>query len=938
MKKQIITKIISGVIIFTFVFSFLQIVLPTIATAASQIDWEKPNKSGKTYDKYKFKITDVVNSDVAMQVVGCTGVVNKVSTWMHKITSIKQRVKDAQKILDQATKMCVAGEKVIITAAGLTPQINDGTTGTDKGIDCKEITNTKDGEALRLKIEDMAATQAKDDLEGCFNGIATTLAKNQLTALTRSAVSWINTGFSGNPLYVQNITSLTNGIERNVLETGINQLTNQNNAYPYGTAFSQSIIRGYQTGGIFNSGTNALNNLTSDLSYFITDPNSYFTVQDERTALQRAQDANIAFSDDFSTGGWDGWLAFTQRDQNNPLGFTMRASQYFADDIDEQTNNTKAEVLQNNGFLSQKRCIKWQIYDDTGNPKISQKYINWQKDSLNSSLMGPISSRPEMFVFAANKTKSGYDVCKEWDVITPGSLIKDQMSAYITSPVRQLELADTINESLNAVFSILLSKLQSNGLSGLSSEKYVYDEENMDWTNSTNGSLGGSSVYNNNGAYSSGFDLTRDLGNTYIYGDPKKLGTWNAFEKINLTSTNQSLYPDLAPVSNDDDTIKQTSNVYYTVANPGKTKIILNGYNGWAEGDRAFWNGSEWQNWKKDQANPIKKRGVIQIQKDYIVAATESLQFLPNVMPKLGELDYCIPGPNPNYKTNVGDNESLYTDWVGTMTGTYSQNGFLERDSTTFTIAKPGDKEYEAWKNIFKDNPKVWSWLAKSQPDGKNNPHLYYDWPFKLGNGEAKNDNAEAQQGKWIDNYLYMVNNYMFNNFYEVFDKMMNKMYFGNMTREYNETENSSTRTLNPSYLPMAEEGLALVKDIVAYDEDITAVMNQYRDDITKAKTNIGKLEAIKKQVSMIIKDAQDRRDANLIKQVNELNERAIQACKDEEQACMEDERGTVVCSALYQQCLEKAGTDGSILTPAEYKVKYAQCLENSEQRKYSLL
>lgn len=938
MKKQIITKIISGVIIFTFVFSFLQIILPTTVNAASQIDWEKPNKSGKTYDKYKFKITDVVNSDVAMQVVGCTGVVNKVSTWMHKITSVKQRVKDAQRILDQAKKLCVSGEKIIITSAGLTPQINDGTTGVDKGIDCKEITETKDGEALRLKIEDMAATQAKDDLEGCFNGIATTLAKNQLTALTRSAVSWINTGFSGNPLYVQNITSLTTGIERNVLETGINQLTNQNSAYPYGTAFSQSVIRGYRSGGLFNSGANALDNLTSDLSFFITDPNSYFTVEDERTVLQRSQDANKAFSDDFSTGGWDGWLAFTQRDQNNPLGFTMRASQYLADDINNQTTNTKAEVLQNNGFLSQKRCIKWQIYDDKGNPKISQKYINWQKDSLNSSLIGPISTRPEMFVFAANKSNSGYDVCKEWDVVTPGSLIKDQMSAYITSPVRQLELADTINESLNAVFSILLSKLQSNGLSGLSSEQYIYDEQNMDWTTTPGGNF--SNVVGNYNSYTSGFDLTRDLGNTYIYDNPVKLGTWNANENVNLTNTNQSLYPDLAPISynNQEDSaglnnpINQTSNVYYTVANPGKTKIILNGYNGWATGDRAFWNGSEWQNWKKDQANPIKKRGVIQIQKDYIVAATESLQFLPNVMPKLGELDYCIPGPNPNYKSNVGENESLYIDWVGTMTGVYNQGGFLERDSTKFTISRPGDKEYESWKNIYKDNPKVWSWLAKGQKADENKPHLYYGWPLGLNTGnEIHNNNEEGKIQTWVDNYLYMVNNYMFNNFYEVFDKMMDTTYFANMTREYNETEDSTTRTLNPSYIPMAEEGLSLTRDIVTYDEDITAVMNQYRSDISQAKTNIGKLEAIKKEVSNIIKAAQDRRDANLIKQVNELNEQAIQACKDEEQACMENENGAVACSALYNQCLEKAGTDGNILTPAEYKVKYAVCLDEED-------
>ncbi|MFA6514711.1 MAG: hypothetical protein WCT42_00395 [Candidatus Paceibacterota bacterium] len=919
MKKQNLTKIIGMVIMFIFVFSFVQIILPTNINAASQIDWENPNKSGKTYNKYKFKITDVVNSDVAMQVIGCTGVVNKVSTWMQKLATDKLKDIAYDKLLKQAKKACRSGEKVAVNSAGAIINVNDLTSGVDMLFDCGEIMQTEDGKTLRYFTEEKKATEKRDNMEQCFSGIATTLAKNQLTAMTRSAVSWVNTGFSGNPLYVQNITSLTNSIERNVLEEGMNKFKNPNNAYPYGSAFSRSVISGYRSGGIFGSGNNALDNLTSDLSAFISDPVSYSSGSDERTALQRSKDANIAFSNDFSTGGWDGWLAFTQRDSNNPLGFTMQAAQNLADDIAQQKNNTENELIQNDGFLSQKKCTLWQVHDSTTGV-IAMKW-------------DPVEHKIKNFT---SKTKTNsFDECKEWETITPGSIIKEQMSAYITSPVRQLELADTINESLNAVFSILMSKLQSNGLTGLSSEEYAYTDENMNWTdNSSNGGLGGANLYDNNGAYSSGFDLTRDLGNTYIYDEPTKIGTWNADSEVNLTDKNQSLYSDLAPVAYDEITKPKTSNIYYTVSNSGKTKLVTNGYNGWAIGDRAFWNGSSWQNWKKDQTNPIKKRGVIQIQKDYIVAAKESLQFLPNVMPKLGELDYCIPGPNPSYKINVGQNQSLYTDWVGTLSGVYDQNGIFERDSTQYHIAQPGDKEYDDWKNIFDDNPSVWSWLAKDAGTEKHAPHFYYSHPLMLGNGKDKNDESEAKHTNWMDNYMYMVNNYMFTNFYEVFDKMMNKTYFANITTEYLQNEKYPVNIdldKNPSYIPMAEEGLALTKDIVSYDEDINSVMDQYRSDIAQANANIGKLETIKRQVSNIIKAAQDRRDANLIEQVNKINSLAIENCKAAQVECDNSTENVSLCLEEYNICIENSVKSGGILTNEQYKAKYKECLDEED-------
>src|ERR1035437_3724771 len=78
MKKQIAIKIISGAIIFIFAMFFLQVVSPLKVNAATTgLNWTNPNASGN--NPYKFKPQDVLNSQMIMQVVGCTGVVDKIS-------------------------------------------------------------------------------------------------------------------------------------------------------------------------------------------------------------------------------------------------------------------------------------------------------------------------------------------------------------------------------------------------------------------------------------------------------------------------------------------------------------------------------------------------------------------------------------------------------------------------------------------------------------------------------------------------------------------------------------------------------------------------------------------------------------------------------------------------------------------------------------------
>ena len=928
-KKQTTTKIISGLIIFVFVMFIFQLALPTQAASETSMSnyYANPNQdNGK--NPYKFKISDVVSAGLLTSVVGCTNVVNKVSTWMvnfvqspaKKTAMIDAEVKKVRALLEsncasiKSVSEAVGDSYPLI--GGLSKSIGTifskvkvkvgqnsysggelgpgnetyGESKTDEQV-CLDIVKAINPEELKLMIKEAEKQNEIQLKEQCFDGIAITLAKNQLTAMTRSMMNWVNSGYGGNPFFVQNMQNFTNNLERNVLETGIDILLAPENQNPYASDFARSTITGR---GLGSSSSNFLGNLQSDLGAFITDPKSYYTEEQlsdaERTqmALRRAQEANNAFANDFSTGGWNAWLGLTQRDQNNPLGFTMLASQHLADQMAFETQNIKDELIQNDGFLSQKVCVKWQQYDEDGKPVTKTQ----------TSIGGTPRT---IYAFSGSKRENFPDKCADdgWKTITPGSIIKEKTTSYLNSPERQLELAKTINDSLNALFSVLISKLQGGGLSGLSDSVV-----STDWTDTMNEftSPDGNTPYNNNGAYD-GFNLTRDLGNTYIHGTFTSRGNWNAKDNCivgNTTTTCptdeenfKKLYPDLAPGQYDDENkftpFPDHANKFYTVKVSGSTKLILEGYNGWAVGDRAFWDGEKWQNWKcgtvvggkcSNQQNPIKKRGVIQIQEDYIVAAKEILGILPNVMTNLGELDYCIPGPNPNYKTNSSNAQSAFQDWIGSI-----YVGAIDSTNDRFgvRIDREGDRTYENWKNIYNDNPNVFkSILENSKISGWDG--IIKTFSILCNRGEsgdechdsyfyAKNGNMDADyqtkhfQAKiaYRDSTLDYVNNHLFQDFYAVFDKKMNELYFKNITKKYIENEKTSALVENKQYIPMAEAGLDLTKNITFYNDDIIEATNNYNEAIAQAKINIAKLEPIKTEVSGIIKTAQDRRNKRLV-------------------------------------------------------------------------
>lgn len=278
---------------------------------------------------------------------------------------------------------------------------------------------TKDQKAL-----DEQKKQAKK--ENCLDGISYALAKNILQQVSTKTLSWVNTGFDGNPLYVRDIDSYLKSIKDQKLESFLKQVPASNPIF--GNAIRSTItqqVTGYTDGRI---------------GQIMNTP--------EGKAYQ-------AFQEDFTQGGWSALL----NPNNNPIGTYFSAADRINAVIENAQNNVRSELEQGDGFLTMKKCVEWGV----------------QTSGAGTTSDGtPLDEIPaELVTTSIPSSASSGKKCLRYENVTPGSIIAQQ-TAYITnSAVRQLEQADKINEVLGSFFDQLLNKLFANGLGTLGKQRGV---------------------------------------------------------------------------------------------------------------------------------------------------------------------------------------------------------------------------------------------------------------------------------------------------------------------------------------------------------------------------------------------------------------------------------------------------------------------------------
>lgn len=318
-----------------------------------------------------------------------------------------------------------------------------------------------------------------------LDAIGYIIAKAILSKITASTVNWINTGFQGNPSFLTDPERFFGNMGDQIASQyilGANSPLNQL-CSPFKAEVRLALVKNHLQENTFQS-----------------------------QCTFAAIGANFEnFTRDFTQGGWDGWFTMTQQDQNNPYGAYLQAKQQLSVQIGTQQNKYQTQVSNGNGFLSYERCRRDYVAPPKGggecevfgpdipalpgfdgSPGIGAQKGACIKYKNGAGIADDVNGLP-----------AGQCPASEREVVTPGSVINEQLGQALGSSFAQLEAADEINEIVNALMVQLVNKTFSsigNGLRGLSSsnssQTKSLTEQLQDSVNASNQTLGLDTVVN----------------------------------------------------------------------------------------------------------------------------------------------------------------------------------------------------------------------------------------------------------------------------------------------------------------------------------------------------------------------------------------------------------------------------------------------------------
>jgi hypothetical protein len=547
------------------------------------------------------------------------------------------------------------------------------------------------------KAQDQLAAQTK--ISQCLDGVAYAVAKNTLAQVTNKTLNWVNTGLNGNPLYVQNTTSYLNSIKSQQLSSFLG--TVQNTDPIFGNAL-RSAIRQQVSGQSDGLLTVPLN-------------------------TPQAQNYN-SFMNDFTSGGWNALL----NPSYNPIGAFFNATDTLTSQIATSQQSATNEIQRGNGFLDMKHCV------ETAPLPVG---VN----TADAARIG-LTANPE---------------CTKWVTDTPGSIIANQVATITTSPTRQLEYANKINEVLGSFFDSFVNSLLSKGLRGSGPNEKI-----------------------NFGLHAGGNNAVLDT--TGGASSPSALG-------------------------------------YQSVTG------------GVTTGDF-------------DISRPQQLHAILQTQYNFLNRTQDAQIALARVIPAVGALDYCIPGPNPGWQTGTDGN------WQ-TFLGSIQQANPKDPSTVEKIVGSlPVVGGFiDSLVGLFTGSgsaPALWSanGILADKVTGSN---VQLTRTFYAPDGHNDGTHTPDLVNSLNTAYQTLLSQY---NYYVP----KNNTYVGSNVG--NAFEQAATGDPDPSYVDgFLQDAYTTTASVVGYNQASTTIDQQYSQNIADTQNDIKQLEAIRKQVNAIVATAKAR-------------------------------------------------------------------------------
>lgn len=280
-----------------------------------------------------------------------------------------------------------------------------------------------------------AGVQALVIKDYVLDGLTPILKDALIRSMTSSILNWINSGFQGDPAFVTDLQRELENIALSEADRYVNKLVNLVPGDPINISIAKNIALSYT-----QSPDDALRSTMGD------------------TLVNPA-----AFSNDFSQGGWAGWFAMLEP-QNNFYGRSYIANDQLNGKIANQQSVAKQELNWGDGFLSFKKCTDsaggventgsstWKN-PDTGELETVNKATSPKTTGGNDTWKNPDTGESEA-VHRGNATCT---------IETPGSVIQTQLNEILPAGLRNLEVADEINEIIQSLLTNLLDNILGNG-------------------------------------------------------------------------------------------------------------------------------------------------------------------------------------------------------------------------------------------------------------------------------------------------------------------------------------------------------------------------------------------------------------------------------------------------------------------------------------------
>ncbi len=260
--------------------------------------------------------------------------------------------------------------------------------------------------------------------------------------LTASIVNWINGGFEGSPQFTLDLQGTLEDVGQLVIGGLVKELS-QKTGKDFGlllcTNFASELIRGFQVELAVRQ--SAGKDGEAELW------RKYQKCDIEQT-LTNVGSSIESFGEDFSNGGWPAWLKITEPN-NNRYGAYVGVRAELARRLEEAKFIKNSELSWNRGFLSwKKKCASYDTDNGQAPPPESIA-----EPGYTPGVEGPTG---RVRTGECNDPRAG-------QILTPGSVVENQLNDALGSGRHRIEIADEVNEVIGALLGQLMNQVFGPG-------------------------------------------------------------------------------------------------------------------------------------------------------------------------------------------------------------------------------------------------------------------------------------------------------------------------------------------------------------------------------------------------------------------------------------------------------------------------------------------